>query len=416
MEDEDMFDDSANPETDALLAKYPELAGKNPSDVYSGLMSRYLGSMESERVAREKAAASQAERFKAARADIEQRRYGAPTTSEQLYALSAALLAPRRMPGIAGSLDRIVPALSQMSQLQSRADAQRAEALAKLEQETAMAREQSLLSGAEGERKAIGDLLRFYGPLAKPKPLQNVGMEVVDGKLVVVRADPDTDQLIKDEIGDAPQNLIPVPGVTAQGQPVFRGPEGIVTAAGQPVTQFDPPKEKPEKPRAPSATELRLLTQTEDLVNNRMSAIRSVQEALDLNQQAYDGSISGVRVALGRLFSSDDPTYVASEQLENLVMTGALANLKATFGANPTEGERKALLNLQANLDKPRAVREKLLRRLLEEMQIGLDANRKRLADLKTGRYGQYEQPSAAPAPTKGAPRVIRYDKNGKRI
>lgn len=168
MEDEDMFDDSANPETDALLAKYPELAGKNPSDVYSGLMSRYLGSVESERAAREKAAASQAERFKAARADIEQRRYGAPTTSEQLYALSAALLSPRRMPGIAGSLDRIVPALSQMSQLQRSAEEQRAEALAKLDQETAMAQEQALLSGAEGERKSIADLLRFYGPLAKP--------------------------------------------------------------------------------------------------------------------------------------------------------------------------------------------------------------------------------------------------------
>jgi hypothetical protein len=134
-----------------------------------------------------------------------------------------------------------------------------------------------------------------------------------------------------------------------------------------------------------------------------------VQEALGLNQNAYDGSIAGARMTLGRLFSSDDPKYVASEQLENLVMTGALANLKATFGSNPTEGERKAQLELQANLGKPRAVRDKFLRRLLKEMQIGLKGSTKRLEDLKTGGYGSY-QPQAP------APRTIRYDKNGKRI
>ena len=73
------------------------------------------------------------------------------------------------MPGIAGTLNNIVPALNQMSQLQRSAEEQRAEARAKLAQETAMAREQALLSGAEGKRKSIGELLRFYAPLAKPQ-------------------------------------------------------------------------------------------------------------------------------------------------------------------------------------------------------------------------------------------------------
>jgi hypothetical protein len=141
-----------------------------------------------------------------------------------------------------------------------------------------------------------------------------------------------------------------------------------------------------------------------------------VQDALGLNQQAYEGSLAGGRAALARLFSSDDPAYVATEQLEQLVKSGALADLKATFGAAPTEGERKALMDLQANITKPRAVRERFLRRLLQEIQIALDIQRKRLEGLKTGQYSQYQQPSAAPAPARGGPRTIRYDKNGKRI
>lgn len=407
--DEDLEMDTGVADTEDTEAL--GLDASDPQAALASLSQRYTDLLSEQKAAREKDEAARAARFKAAEEAIKQQRFGAPTTSEKLYALSAALLSPRRMPGIAGTLNNLVPTLSKMSQLQSGAESQREAALRQLREQYETADEEFRLAGLEGERKAIEPLIRTYGALAKPKPLQNVGMEVINGKLVVVRANPDTGELIKEEIGDAPQNLMPVPGVTAQGQPVFRGAKGIVTAAGQPVTQFDPKETKPEKPRAPSSTEMRQIIQTEDLVNNRMAAIRSMQEALSLNQQAYDGSISGARMTLGRLFSSDDPTYVASEQLENLVRTGGLSNLKALFGANPTEGERKAAEALQAGLDKPRAVREKLLRRLLQEMQIALRDQTKRLEGLKTGQYGQYQQPSAtpAPAPAKGKPRVINW-------
>lgn len=410
--DEDLEMDTGVADTEDTEAL--GLDTSNPQAALASLSQRYTDILKEQQTARQKAEAARAARFKAAEEAINQQRFGAPTTSEKLYALSAALLSPRRMPGIAGTLNNLVPVFGQMATLQTGAEEKRAEALRQLREQYETADEDFRLAGLEAESKAIEPLIRTYGALAKPKPLQNVGMEVINGKLVVVRADPDTGELIKTEVGDAPVELLPVPGVTSQGQPVFRGPKGIVTAAGQPVTQFDPKETKPEKPRAPSSTEMRQILQTEDLVNNRLAAIRSMQEALSLNQQAYDGSISGARMTLGRLFSSDDPTYVASEQLENLVRTGGLSNLKALFGANPTEGERKAAEALQAGLDKPRAVREKLLRRLLQEMQIALRDQTKRLEGLKTGQYGQYQQPSAAPA--KGEPRVIRYDKNGKRI
>lgn len=409
--DEDFGNEETSPEMVALAARYPDLAGGDPGDVLRSLTARQFSNIEQRRAAQEKIAASKRATFEAGLEEIKRRRYGAPTTSEQLAALSQALLSPRRQRGIAGTFANLAPVFGQMASLQTSAEEKRAEAEQRLRQQYASDTDAAMLSALEAEGAALEPLIRTYGALAKPKPLQNVGMEVINGKLVVVRAHPDTGELIKTEVGDAPVELVPVPGVTSQGQPVFRGPKGIVNAAGQPVTQFDPKETKPEKPRAPSSTEMRQIIQTEDLVNNRLAAIRSMQEALSLNQQAYDGSISGARMTLGRLFSSDDPTYVASEQLENLVRTGGLSNLKALFGANPTEGERKAAEALQAGLDKPRAVREKLLRRLLQEMQIALRDQTKRLEGLKTGQYGQYQQPSAAsaPAPAKGKPRVINW-------
>jgi flagellar motility protein MotE (MotC chaperone) len=378
-------------------------------DTLTSLSQRYSGILGQQEAAQRDAATQRAAQFKSAQDSIRQRRYGAPTTSEQLYALSSALLSPRSQPGFVGTMSNLMPALMQTSQMRRGAEEQREAALQQLQQQYATAEEKARAEGLETQRKGLEPLISMYGTLAKPKPLQTVGMEVVNGKLVVVRTDPSTGDLIKDEIGDAPADMIPVPGVTAQGQPVFRSPRGITTATGEPVTQFDPKETKPEKPRAPSSTEMRQIIQTEDRLNGRLSALRAVQDALGLNQQAYEGSLAGGRAALGRLFSSDDPAYVATEQLEQLVKTGALADLKATFGGNPTEGERNALLELQANITKPRAVRERFLRRLLQEIQIATDNERKRLEDLKSGQYGQYQQPSAVPATAKGKPRVINW-------
>jgi hypothetical protein len=50
---------------------------------------------------------------------------------------------------------------------------------------------------------------------------------------------------------------------------------------------------------------------------------------------------------VGALFSSDDPAYVATEELDKTVIGSALTQMKTIFGANPTEGERKILLDMQ---------------------------------------------------------------------
>jgi hypothetical protein len=168
MED-DLETEDMNPELAALSGNYPELASKDPSDVLRGLTARQFANIKQQSAARDKVSASKRAAFEAGLEEIKQRRYGAPTPSQQLYALSAALLSPRRQPGIAGTLANVVPALGEMSKLQSSAETQRAEAEQRLRQQYASDTDASMLAGLEAEGAALEPLIRAYGSLAKPR-------------------------------------------------------------------------------------------------------------------------------------------------------------------------------------------------------------------------------------------------------
>jgi hypothetical protein len=126
---------------------------------------RYTGHLTQLFDAQKANAAKQAEQFNAARESIRQRRYGAPTTSEQLYALSAALLSPRSQPGFAGTMSNLMPALMQTSQLRRSAEDQRAEDLMKLEQ-------QQGLAASTAEMQALENQLKYGKPLLSERAPQ----------------------------------------------------------------------------------------------------------------------------------------------------------------------------------------------------------------------------------------------------
>lgn len=414
MEDDlDMEDDLGMEDNNPFTAGMGEA---DPQAAFSSLSQRYTGLLGEQRAARQQAEVARAERFKIAEEAIRQQRFGAPTTSQQLAALSQALIAPRRMRGFAGTLDNILPALTAPAGLRAEAETKREAALRQLREQYATAGETAMLAGLEGEREAMEPLLRTYGALAKPRVARSVGTQVVGGKVVAVMQDPDSGDVYTTPIGDAPQDMIPVAGVTAQGQPVFRSARGIITATGEPVTQFDP---KETKPREPSTAEMREIFKTEDYINSASDGLYTLQKALALNEQALEGSLSGFRKTLGQLFSSDDPQYVATEEFDNLQLTAAMQKLKTTFGGNISDGERTAITALEAVSKYPRAARARIIQNGLDAVQRILARQTKRLEDLKTGQYSQYQQPmvpSGNPLTPPSQPRVRRFDVNGKRI
>lgn len=90
---------------------------------------------------------------------------------------------------------------------------------------------------------------------------------------------------------------------------------------------------------------------------------------------------------------------------DNLVKEQALAQLKTTFGGNPTEGERKVLLDLQASSGKTPEQRAAILDRAIALAQERIKSAEQRRESLLTR---SYRQPAGAQQPAPAAPGAPR--------
>ena len=155
MDDEDVMDPQA---ASVMLAK---LSGQ-----YGALGTQEAAAMQ--QVAR-----SRAERLREAEEKIRAARFGMPSSSEQLFALSSALLSPMQQRGLAGTLSNVVPVLGGISKARRGAEDEREQALMKLRAGYADDTETSDLARIKAERAGMLDLMKVYGPLAKPRKANN---------------------------------------------------------------------------------------------------------------------------------------------------------------------------------------------------------------------------------------------------
>ena len=136
-----------------------------------------------------------------------------------------------------------------------------------------------------------------------------------------------------------------------------------------------------------SPTELKMQDELKDKIVAGKEVILTLNKALQLNPVAYEGSTAGAREVAGRLVplvrSSEAQT--ATAELENLILSNALSQLKVIFGAAPTEGERKILVDLQGSINKPLKTRETIWKNAQKAASRRLEDNQKRLQDLTTG-------------------------------
>jgi hypothetical protein len=144
------------------------LGGLDPQAQLATLFARYPAIEKQRQAERERIKAAKAARFEAARTNIEQQRFGAPTTRDKLFALSEALASPRYYGGLAGTMSRVAPVLGKMSQLQSSADAQRADAMRQLREQYEIGAEEDGLKALEAESAAVREQMKILAPLAKP--------------------------------------------------------------------------------------------------------------------------------------------------------------------------------------------------------------------------------------------------------
>ena len=97
-----------------------------------------------------------------------------------------------------------------------------------------------------------------------------------------------------------------------------------------------------------------------------------------------------------------------------------LPQLKTIFGGNPTEGERKILIDLQGSSKLPRSVRNRLIDDAIEKAQKRIQYNQEEVEGILGGTYFKTPErggPSMPKVPTPAtSPKVDYYFRNGKLV
>lgn len=140
------------------------------------------------------------------------------------------------------------------------------------------------------------------------------------------------------------------------------------------------------------------------------NVMSSLDKALELNDGAYSGVAAQTRGYIGSLLGDD--RGVKTEELQNVVLQQVLDNLKATFGAAPTEGERQILVDIQGSVNKSPEVRKRIFEGAKAAAERRLKFNQERAGALRSGEYYNpgyspiapaAAPPAASPAPAPAA-------------
>ena len=88
-----------------------------------------------------------------------------------------------------------------------------------------------------------------------------------------------------------------------------------------------------------------------------------------------------------KVSNPNDPRVVATEQLEQILTTSGLAGLRASFGGNPTEGERQVQLLTQGLGATSPTSRRSIINRVKANLEKNKDFFKQANEDLLSGAY-----------------------------
>lgn len=262
--------------------------------------------------------------------------------------------------------------------------------------------------GLEGEANAI--ILRGQtDPAVRASPAYSMAynrmfaprIEVRNGELVTI-------------VPAAPPGILPPTAGVAQPPAAPAGAQpGTVTQVpgGGTVTQT------PIGQRRLTPAEMQMRQETEDAIAATSGARSALTEALRLSREAYAGPAAAQRGAVAALLPGQNRAAIATREFGSLMTEQALGQLRTIFGGNPTEGERKILLDMQASVSMTQPERDALIARALEAVERRLPALQGRLEQITGGTYGlvapQGQAPATGAQPAADAARINRLLRTG---
>jgi hypothetical protein len=143
------------------------------------------------------------------------------------------------------------------------------------------------------------------------------------------------------------------------------------------------------RPRELSAAGQKAVLDADSAVQSNMQALGYIKDALKINDSAmgFPGA-AGVATAGSLLPGKVRPQAVDNTiELDNLTKSSVLPALKSTFGGNPTEGERKVLLDVAGSANKSPIIRKGIFERAEKAANERIAFNKKKAADLRAGTY-----------------------------
>lgn len=159
-----------------------------------------------------------------------------------------------------------------------------------------------------------------------------------------------------------------------------------------------------------------------DRIASSAESISGLSAARQLSNQAYEGPLAGARAQAAAALPDQIEPAGAKETIEfdMILKQQVLPQLKTIFGAAPTEGERKILLDLQGSSSLPRAVRNKILDNAIAAANRRMQADQEEVQSLLGGTYFKTPErggPSMPKVPTPAAsPKVDYIFRNGKLV
>lgn len=149
-----------------------------------------------------------------------------------------------------------------------------------------------------------------------------------------------------------------------------------------------------------TATDKKAILEADEAVQSAQTAIKALQDAKKLSPQALGGWGASSKAAIANnlpdwmvpdRFVASPQQGEATANLDNLVTSQALAQLKSIFGAAPTEGERKILLDIQGSVGQPDNIRQQIYDRAIQMAERRLAFNQQRASELRGGDF--YKSP-----------------------
>lgn len=185
----------------------------------------------------------------------------------------------------------------------------------------------------------------------------------------------------------------------------MRAPKAPMSAAGKVQHDINAGLLTPEQAAQASApkktglgaTAQKELFEADESVMAGENVLKSLDQALAINNDAYYGWGAQTRGDITSLWGSKGGE--ATSNIANIVTSQALESLKATFGAMPTEGERKILLEIQGSVNQAPAVRTQIWERAKALVKRRIEFNRKKAQGLRDGTYFSPDLAADGPQP-----------------